>query len=82
MVTVAGGPTGYRCRCGAEHSFPAYAYAHWDEALGHGCDRCGRANVLLEGKVLDGPELTNGRTVPDLWSATHAPDALGVRRPK
>lgn len=72
----------YRCACGAEHSFPAYVYAHWNEEIEHDCRGCGRTNVLLGGELIEGEEGTNGKTVPDLWSATHAPDAHGVWRPK
>ncbi len=39
----------YVCtKCGKEHAFPAYVYAHWDMEVIHTCD-CGAKHVLLRG---------------------------------
>lgn len=42
----------WRCGCGREHAFGAYAAAHWEDELVHNCD-CGQARVFLAGEVLE-----------------------------
>jgi hypothetical protein len=40
----------WRCDCGLEHNFGAYAAAHWDESLLHTCG-CGTNRTFKRGKV-------------------------------
>lgn len=42
----------WRCQCGREHRFGAYAAAHWDVALEHKC-RCGASRTFKRGRVIE-----------------------------
>ena len=43
----------FTCKCGREHKFPPYVFAHWDEALTFTCpnEGCGRQARIKNGKV-------------------------------
>jgi len=41
----------YKCPCGREHKFTAWAAAHMHIEIVHTCN-CGRENVLKGGKVI------------------------------
>lgn len=42
-------PKSYTCKCGAEHTYPAYVFAHWNEILTHTCEKCGAKHDVLRG---------------------------------
>lgn len=41
----------WRCQCGREHKWSAYAAAHWDAELVHTCE-CGATHEFLSGEVI------------------------------
>ncbi len=42
----------FKCtKCGAEHAFTAYVYAHWNEVLTHTCT-CGAKHDIQRGNVI------------------------------
>lgn len=43
-------PIGHRCKCGKEHKWPAYIYAHFTEEIIHTCD-CGIKATICDGRV-------------------------------
>ena len=47
---------GYKCRCGRQHKYPGYVYAHMNEELKHVCE-CGRINIILGGIAEIGNEV-------------------------
>jgi len=44
-------PQGYTCKCGAEHDFPLYVFAHWRDELTHTCSECGSRYSIFEGRA-------------------------------
>jgi predicted nucleic acid-binding Zn-ribbon protein len=51
---------GYTCKCGHQHRFTLWVFAHYDETLIHFCPDCGRENTFKKGKVIESRE-TNFR---------------------
>lgn len=42
---------GFKCKkCGKEHRYPAYVYAHWDISLTHDCE-CGAQHEIRRGQA-------------------------------
>jgi predicted amidophosphoribosyltransferase len=41
---------GHVCKCGKEHMWPSYVFAHYHELLTHECG-CGIKTILQDGKV-------------------------------
>ena len=41
----------WRCQCGREHRFGAYAAGHWDFELTHTCG-CGAGHTFKAGEVI------------------------------
>ena len=42
----------YDCKkCGEEHAFGSWVYAHWDENVNHVCLSCGTEHVILRGEA-------------------------------
>lgn len=55
-------PKSFVCsRCGTEHAFALYVFAHWNNELEHKCD-CGARHSIQRGIAiaLDDPEAANG----------------------
>ena len=45
-------PKGFKClKCGAEHQFHAYVYAHWNDFLVFTCPECKHEHRVFRGKV-------------------------------
>jgi hypothetical protein len=42
-------PKGFKCKCGAFHSFSLWVYAHWDMPLLYECLECRRCYEVLHG---------------------------------
>ena len=55
------GPKSFVCtRCGKEHAFALYVFAHWNNELEHKCD-CGARHAIQRGRAwsLDKAEAAN-----------------------
>lgn len=46
-------PTGFKCKCGTEHRYGVYVYAHWGTPLLFKCpgEGCGREWEVLRGRA-------------------------------
>lgn len=54
-------PRSYKCpKCGKDHTFPAYVYAHFDESIVHTCE-CGEKNEIIKGKLIPKETKNHGK---------------------
>ncbi len=40
---------GFKCKCGEQHNFTPYVYAHWTEMLVFTCPKCDRKSHIRNG---------------------------------
>lgn len=41
----------FACACGEVHELGVYVFAHYNDALVHTCEKCGRKNIIKSGVV-------------------------------
>lgn len=49
--TAKGMTKSFKCACGHVHVLGVYVFAHYNDALVHTCEQCGRKNVIKSGVV-------------------------------
>jgi transcription elongation factor Elf1 len=47
--TKSGMTKSFACACGKVHVLGVYVFAHYNDALVHTCEKCGRKNIIKSG---------------------------------